>query len=270
MFVWFSGYMYYYWLSGSDSLFMFSPITLLPSVLVLCYIWSPGIWPLPVFLLFFWLISACHIKSPILFALCIWVHHSLSLTITVHNTRQRIILPDKNPFNQIELFYGIAWLLLEAFFTGVQYALNFQVSTRCPWSGFYFPKKKKKHTNQMFLCGFIRYGLMAAKLRVIESQRLYLLRELYLWERLCLWWWLVQIAHLLHCQVSVTYNKELSEAQSQQFGNRYISCLDLLVFCCCSQSTSRFDVLCVWRCSSPYHCCKLWLFQLLLSSCQLE
>ena len=32
-----------------------------------------------------------------------------------------------------------------------------------------------------------------------------------------------------------------------------VTILDVLVFCCCSQSTSRFVMLCVPRCSSAYH-----------------
>ena len=40
----------------------------------------------------------------------------------------------------------------------------------------------------------------------------------------------------------------------------FICILDLLVLCCCSASTSRFNV-CAHRCSSAYHCCNVWLFE---------
>ena len=41
---------------------------------------------------------------------------------------------------------------------------------------------------------------------------------------------------------------------------------DVLVFCCCSLTTFRFDALCVQRCSSAYHYCNAWLFALLSPS----
>ncbi|MEQ2309026.1 hypothetical protein AMECASPLE_034357 [Ameca splendens] len=43
-----------------------------------------------------------------------------------------------------------------------------------------------------------------------------------------------------------------------------------VVFCCCSPSASRFDVLCVQRCSSACLGCNEWLFELLLPFYQLE
>jgi len=43
-----------------------------------------------------------------------------------------------------------------------------------------------------------------------------------------------------------------------------------VVFCCCSSSASRFDVLCVQRCSSADLGCNEWLFEWLLPSYQLE
>ena len=48
---------------------------------------------------------------------------------------------------------------------------------------------------------------------------------------------------------------------------RHLCFLDLLVICCCSLSTLRFDTLWVLRGSSAYHSCHAWSFALLLSSC---
>uniref|UniRef100_A0A3B4ZJ67 L1 transposable element RRM domain-containing protein n=1 Tax=Stegastes partitus TaxID=144197 RepID=A0A3B4ZJ67_9TELE len=43
-----------------------------------------------------------------------------------------------------------------------------------------------------------------------------------------------------------------------------------VVFCCCSPSASRFNMLCVQRCYSAYLGCNKWLFELLLPFYQLK